>query len=79
VFALCGKRQAKSDAGKKEVQNKLFNEKFETQGKRYLQELRKSAMIEYKEPQEPIKEPKAKKRTKPSKESNANAPGVKTQ
>ena len=66
-------------AAKKEVQNKLFSEKFEAQGKRFLQELRKAAMIEYKEPIEPIKEIKGKKAPKASRESNAKAPGIKTQ
>jgi len=78
VFALCNKREAKSDARKREVQNKLFSEKYEAQGKRYLQELRKGAMIEWKEPVEPFKEIKGKKGAKPAKESNAAAPGVKT-
>jgi peptidyl-prolyl cis-trans isomerase SurA len=79
VFALCNKREAKSDARKREVQNKLFSEKYEAQGKRYLQELRKGAMIEWKEPPEPAKEAKGKKGAKSSKESNAATPGVKTQ
>jgi peptidyl-prolyl cis-trans isomerase SurA len=79
VFALCGKHQAKNDARKKEVQSKLFTEKYEAQGKRYLQELRKGAMIEWKETPEPVKEIKGKKGAKASKESNAGAPGVKTQ
>jgi peptidyl-prolyl cis-trans isomerase SurA len=83
LFALCAKREAKIEsAAKKEVQNKLFNEKFEAQGKRFLQELRKAAMIEYKEPPEPIKEikdVKSKKTPKASRESNAKALGVKTQ
>jgi peptidyl-prolyl cis-trans isomerase SurA len=80
VFALCAKREAKNEqTGKREAQNRLMNEKFEAQGKRFLAELRKAAMIEYKEPIEPVKEPKSKKGAKPSKESNAKAPGVKTQ
>ena len=80
LFALCAKREAKLEsAAKKEVQNKLFSEKFEAQGKRFLQELRKAAMIEYKEPIEPIKEIKGKKAPKASRESNAKAPGIKTQ
>jgi peptidyl-prolyl cis-trans isomerase SurA len=80
LFALCAKREAKLEsAAKNEVKNKLFSEKFETQGKRFLQELRKAAMIEYKEPVEPIKDVKGKKAPKASRESNAKAPGVKTQ
>jgi peptidyl-prolyl cis-trans isomerase SurA len=80
LFALCAKREAKLEsASKREVQNKLFSEKFEAQGKRFLQELRKAAMIEYKEPPEPIKEIKGKKASKASRESNAKVPGIKTQ
>jgi len=80
LFAVCAKREAKLEsAAKKEVQNKLFNAKFEAQGKRFLEELRKTAMIEYKEPPEPIKEIKGKKSPKPARETNAKAPGVKTQ
>jgi peptidyl-prolyl cis-trans isomerase SurA len=79
VFALCAKHEAKTEGAKKEVQNKLYSEKFEAQGKRYLQELRKAAMIEWKEPPEPVKEAKGKKGAKASKESNAKAPSVKTQ
>ena len=80
LFAVCAKREAKLEsAAKKQVQNKLFNEKFEAQGKRFLEELRKTAMIEYKEPPEPIKEIKGKKASKSSRETNAKAPGVKTQ
>jgi peptidyl-prolyl cis-trans isomerase SurA len=80
LFALCAKREAKLESSaKNEVKNKLFSEKFETQGKRFLQELRKAAMIEYKEPVEPIKDVKGKKAPKASRESNAKASGVKTQ
>jgi peptidyl-prolyl cis-trans isomerase SurA len=80
LFAVCAKREAKLDsAAKKEVQNKLFSEKFEAQGKRFLEELRKTAMIEYKEPPEPVKEIKGKKAPKPSRETNAKTPAVKTQ
>jgi peptidyl-prolyl cis-trans isomerase SurA len=78
VFALCAKREAKLEsASKSEMKNKLYTEKFEAQGKRFLQELRKAAMIEYKEAPEPVKEPKSKPKT--SRESNAKAPSVKTQ
>jgi peptidyl-prolyl cis-trans isomerase SurA len=80
LFALCNKRQARVESGAKaEVKNKLYSEKFEAQGKRYLAELRRSALIEWKEPQEPIKEPKGKKGVKPSRETNAHPPGVKTE
>ena len=80
LFALCNKREARVESvAKAQVKNKLIGEKFEAQGKRYLAELRRSALIEWKEPQEPIKEVKGKKGAKPSMESNAHPPGVKTE
>lgn len=49
VFALCAKKQAKGDTGaERDVREELFGERFQTQGKKYLQELRRSAMIEMK-------------------------------
>ena len=43
--------QAKKDSEKledlTEARDKMMQERFQAQGKRYLQELRKSAMIEY--------------------------------
>ncbi len=49
MFALCSKRETKNDTpGKKEVRDEMFQKKFGAQAKRYLQELRRAAMIEYK-------------------------------
>src|SRR3984885_4237718 len=49
MFALCGKKENKSDTpGKKEVRDELFQQKFGAQAKRYLAEIRRAAMIEYK-------------------------------
>ena len=49
MFALCGKKETKSDTpGKKEVRDELFQQKFGAQAKRYLAEIRRAAMIEYK-------------------------------
>jgi peptidyl-prolyl cis-trans isomerase SurA len=80
VFALCAKREAKLEsAAKGEMKNKLYSEKFEAQGKRYLAELRKAAMIEYREPPEPVKEQKTKPAPKSPHVSNAKSPSVKTQ
>jgi peptidyl-prolyl cis-trans isomerase SurA len=80
LFALCNKREARVESvAKAQVKNKLIGEKFEAQGKRFLAELRRSALIEWKEPQEPIKEVKSKKGARSSKESNAHPPGVKTE
>jgi len=47
VFALCAKKQGKGDTGaERDVREELFGEKFQTEGKQYLQQLRRSAMIE---------------------------------
>jgi peptidyl-prolyl cis-trans isomerase SurA len=50
MFAVCAKDASKADnsAGKKQARETLFNEKFEQVSKRYLQDLRRSALIEYK-------------------------------
>jgi peptidyl-prolyl cis-trans isomerase SurA len=51
MFALCAKRENKTDTpGKKEARQELFDKKFGAQSKRYLAQLRRSAMIEYKVP-----------------------------
>jgi len=49
LFALCKKRQTTSELpGKREAREKILQERFVDQGKRYLKELRSTAMIEYK-------------------------------
>jgi len=49
MFALCSKKETKSDTpGKKEVRDQMFQQKFGAQAKRYLAEIRREAMIEYK-------------------------------
>lgn len=49
VFALCDKRENTTDTPQKRAaRNELFNERFDAQSKRYLGELRRSAMIEKK-------------------------------
>jgi peptidyl-prolyl cis-trans isomerase SurA len=49
MFALCGKKETKSDTpGKKQVRDEISQQKFGTQAKRYLAELHREAMIEYK-------------------------------
>jgi peptidyl-prolyl cis-trans isomerase SurA len=50
MFAICGKDASKVDnaLGKKQARETLFNEKFEQQSKRYLRDLRRQALIEYK-------------------------------
>jgi peptidyl-prolyl cis-trans isomerase SurA len=49
MFAVCGKRQTKNDTpGKKQIRDEIFDKKFSVQAKRYLAQLRREAMIEYK-------------------------------
>jgi peptidyl-prolyl cis-trans isomerase SurA len=49
VFAVCEKRENKTDTQKaRSTQQELFNARFEVQSKRYLSDLRRSAMIEKK-------------------------------
>ena len=49
MFAVCSKKESKTDApGLKEVRDKMFEKKFGTKANRYLADLRRQAMIEYK-------------------------------
>ncbi len=49
MFALCEKKQSNGEsAAKREVREEIFNKRFEAEGKKYLEEIRKQAMIEYK-------------------------------
>lgn len=49
VFALCSRTENKSDTPeKRNIRQQLFDSRFEAQSKRYLDEVRRSAMIEYK-------------------------------
>lgn len=49
MFAVCGKRQTKNDTpGKKLIRDEMFEKKFGATAKRYLERLRREAMIEYK-------------------------------
>lgn len=49
MFALCDKKASKSDSpAKAEARAQIFNRKFEAESKRFLDEIRKQAMIEYK-------------------------------
>jgi peptidyl-prolyl cis-trans isomerase SurA len=46
---LCSKRETKSDTpDKRKVRDEMFQQKFGAQAKRYLQRIRREAMIEYK-------------------------------
>jgi peptidyl-prolyl cis-trans isomerase SurA len=49
MFALCDKKESKTDSPlKREVRQELFVKKFDNESKRFLDEIRKQAMIEYK-------------------------------
>ncbi len=49
LFALCEKVQTRADSPqKKEARDKVFAERFEEQAKRYLVEIRRNALVEYK-------------------------------
>jgi len=49
MFAVCGKRESKTDTPeRKQIRDQMFEKKFGAKAKRYLQEIRSQAMIEYK-------------------------------
>jgi len=49
MFAVCSKKETKTDTpGLREVRDEMFQQKFGAKAKRYLEELRREAMIEYK-------------------------------
>ena len=53
MFAVCGKKETKSDTPEmKQIRDQMFQEKFGAQAKRYLENLRRQAMIEYKVPED---------------------------
>ncbi len=59
LFALCAKRETKIDApAMREARQTLFAEKFQAKSKRFLQDLRRAAMIEVKEPVKDTKDTK---------------------
>jgi peptidyl-prolyl cis-trans isomerase SurA len=49
LFAVCDRKETKIEsAAKRQIREQLFTERFEAQSQRYIQELRRSAMIEVK-------------------------------
>ena len=49
LFAVCAKKETKSETPEmKEIRDQMFQQKFGAQAKRYLETLRRQAMIEYK-------------------------------
>ncbi len=52
MFAVCAKKETKSETPEmKEIREQMFQQKFGAQAKRYLDTLRRQAMIEYKMPE----------------------------
>jgi peptidyl-prolyl cis-trans isomerase SurA len=48
MFALCNKKESIADSSvKREVREQLFTKRFEAESKKFLEEIRKQAMIEY--------------------------------
>jgi peptidyl-prolyl cis-trans isomerase SurA len=53
MFALCEKKESKNDSPlAREIRQQLFAKRFEAEANRFLAEIRKQAMIEYKEPKD---------------------------
>ena len=49
MFALCNKKESSAESSvKREVREQLFNKRFEAESKKFLDEIRKAAMIERK-------------------------------
>jgi len=49
MFAVCNKKETTAESPlKREVREQLFAKRYESESKKYLEEIRKSAMIEYK-------------------------------
>lgn len=49
MVALCSRTTTTETPAKREARDKLFQQKYETQAKKYLQDIRRSAMIEYRQ------------------------------
>jgi peptidyl-prolyl cis-trans isomerase SurA len=49
MFAVCNKKETTAESPlRREVREQLFSKRFESESKKFLEEIRKSAMIEYK-------------------------------
>ncbi len=49
MFAVCSKKESTTESPlKREVREQIFSKRFESESKKYLEEIRRSAMIEYK-------------------------------
>ncbi len=65
MFAVCSKKETKTDTpGMKKMRDEMFQQKFGAKAKRYLADLRRAAMIEYKttETEQGKNAPKSKSR-----------------
>ena len=52
MFAVCNKKESKTETPlKRELREQIFTKRFESESKKFLDEIRKSAMIEYKNKQ----------------------------
>jgi peptidyl-prolyl cis-trans isomerase SurA len=55
MFAVCAKKETKNDTpGMRETRDQMFQQKFGVKAKRYLDDLRRAAMIEYKLPEDQV-------------------------
>jgi peptidyl-prolyl cis-trans isomerase SurA len=53
MFAVCEKKETKSDTPEmRQIRDQMFQQKLGAQAKRYLENLRRQAMIEYKQPED---------------------------
>jgi peptidyl-prolyl cis-trans isomerase SurA len=49
MFAVCNKKETTAESPlRREVREQLYSKRFESESKKFLDEIRKSAMIEYK-------------------------------
>jgi peptidyl-prolyl cis-trans isomerase SurA len=49
MFAVCANKETTTDSPlKRETREQIFTKRFESESKKYLDEIRKQAMIEYK-------------------------------
>lgn len=53
MFAVCEKKESKTESPvQREVKEQIFKRRYEREAKKYLEEIRRAAMIEYKDPQD---------------------------
>jgi peptidyl-prolyl cis-trans isomerase SurA len=53
MFAVCEKKESKTESPvQREVKDQIFRRRYERESKKFLEEIRRAAMIEYKDPQD---------------------------